>query len=258
MQTKPQLPYINEIHYDNDGTDMNERIEVAVDAADNAAYYLTVFNNFNTGFVYGSNDPSLATISAPDAFGIKYIVFSISGFSGRPFLGVYMTDESDTRLEILMFGGAGTQFSEYDVGVFEDGTGPSNFSLQRRVGSTTWDSSRQSTFGAANIETTRPSPVAPTMVSPAPPPIKNPTRSPAQVMDTPAPVISPGKERTNVPTKVPVPAPATVPVPVKPPRRPPVPVEIPIEAPLEPPGKCGFICRLLCFIKRILGKDECN
>ena len=148
---KDRLPYINELHYDNVGTDVNERIEVAVNGLDTGVYFLSVFNNAVNGLVYASNDPSVATISAPDGNGIKYIVFTINGLGDGPFLSIYLTDSSNTALERLSFEGVISGFDETEIGVFEDGNGPSNFSLQRRVGETTWDPPRQNTFGSANV-----------------------------------------------------------------------------------------------------------
>ena len=149
------------------GTDVNERIEVAVNGSDNGVYYLTVSNNEDPGYVYASDDPSVATISAPDENGIKYIVFAINGLGDGPFLSVYLNDSSNIALERLSFEGATPGLGETAIKVYEDGTGPSNFSLQRR-GNKYWYPPRQSNFGAANKEVANPSPVKKTKTAPSP------------------------------------------------------------------------------------------
>ena len=58
---------------------------------------------------------------------------------------------SNSPLERLAYEGTVFDSGETDIGVFEDGNGSSNFSLQRRIGNTTWLASRPNTFGAANV-----------------------------------------------------------------------------------------------------------
>jgi hypothetical protein len=185
------------------GTDVNERIEVAVNGSDNGVYYLTVSNNDDPGYVYASDDPSVATISAPDENGIKYIVFAINGLGDGPFLSVYLNDSSNIPLERLSFEGATPGFGETAIKVYEDGTGPSNFSLQRR-GNIYWYPPRQSNFGAANKEVANPSPVKKTKTAPTP------VQKKMSVPNVPTPTTD--KFPVAKPSPATVPFPATTPV----------------------------------------------
>ena len=201
------------------GTDENERIEVAVNGSDNGVYYLTVSNINEPGYVYASDDPSVATISAPDEDGIKYIVFAINGLGDGPFLSVYLNDSSNIALERLSFEGATPGLGETAIKVYEDGTGPSNFSLQRR-GNKYWYPPRQSNFGAANKEVANPSPPSPVKkTKTAPTPVQKKMSVPN--VPTPTtdkfPVAKPSPATVPTPTtdQFPVakPSPATVPTP---------------------------------------------
>ena len=249
---KSELPYINEIHYDNAGTDENERVEVAVNATDNEVYLIRYYEGPESGYYTElfSNNASVATVSAADVNGIKYIVFNTTGIWDGPFGFVYLLVESTlTDLERLAYEGAPSS-TETDIMVFEDGTGPNNFSLQRQVGigAKFWLVPRLNTFGAANI-------IVPTK-TPTSAPSKEPTpKLPSKV---PVPTKPP---KPKLPTEVPVP----VAVPVKASTK--APVKVPSTAtPTAPPENCGILgWNLFCpksgkcgFIKRLLNLGNCD
>ena len=206
MVSKNQLPYINEIHYV--GADANNRVEVAVGADDTNVYVIRLYNNNVYDADYRSDNTFFVMTSAP-VNGIKYIVYTVPIACYGPWCSIYLyTAPGGIFLEQLSYEGA-LNIYETDIGVLEDDNGPSSFSLQRQIGSTTWDPPKLSTFGAANVVPTR----APT---------KMPTRTPTK-MPTQKPTNRPVKEPTKAPVKVNTTAP----------------VAVPTDAPVRKP--CGFL-----------------
>ena len=192
------------------GADANEGVEVAVSASDTNVYVIELFDADNFYASYRSDNMSVVTIFGPDSNGIKYIVFRVPIPYDGPMGAIYFSAlGSYSYLELLSYEGTVFPDFETDIGVLEDGTGPDTFSLQRQIGSTTWDPPRLSTFGAANVVPTR----APT---------KMPTRTPTK-MPTQKPTNRPVKEPTKAPVKVNTTAP----------------VVVPTDAPVREP--CGFL-----------------
>ena len=236
METKDQLPYINEIHYDNVGADANEGVEVAVRAFDTDVYVIVLYDANSFYASHRSDNTSVATISAPDTNGIKYIVFRVPIPYDGPTGAIYLRiPGAASYLEGLSYEGTVFPDIETDIGVLEDGNGPSTFSLQRRIGCAVWDVPRTSTFGAANVATS----ACPTKM-PTRPPTKKPTRAPTKMptkSPTKMPTRAPTKMPTKSPTKMPTRAPTKMPTksPTKMPTR--APTKMPTRAPTKMPTK---------------------
>ena len=194
---------------------------------------------------YASNDgSSVATISGPDEKGIKYVTFHTPGLgavNGSIQLFDGIIDE-----EFFSYGDDSQTCHPKDypnIGVTELVNGPSDFSLQRRIGSPSWDPPRVNTFGAANnVPTAAPSKAptkAPTKLPtkmPTQAPTKSPTKMPTQ-SPTKMPTKSPTKMPTQSPTKMPTQSPTKMPTksPTKMPTQ--APTKTPTNAPVSIPGK---------------------
>ena len=232
---------------------------------------------------YASNDgSSVATISGPDEKGIKYVTFHTPGLgavNGSIQLFDGIIDE-----EFFSYGGDSQTCHPKDypnIGVTELVNGPSDFSLQRRIGSPSWDPPRVNTFGAANnVPTAAPS-KAPTKAptkSPTKMPTQAPTKSPTKMptqSPTKMPTKSPTKMPTQAPTKTPTNAPVSIPgkVPTKAPAKKPTKAPtkkpattIPTETPTSVPVKCGLLgLNIFCPLpgkcgwgKRLLNWGSCD
>ena len=236
---------------------------------------------------YASNDgSSVATISGPDEKGIKYVTFHTPGLgavNGSIQLFDGIIDE-----EFFSYGDDSQTCHPKDypnIGVTELVNGPSDFSLQRRIGSPSWDPPRVNTFGAANnVPTAAPS--KPPTKAPTKSPTKSPTKMPTQAptksptkmptqSPTKMPTKSPTKMPTQAPTKTPTNAPVSIPgkVPTKAPAKKPTKAPtkkpattIPTETPTSVPVKCGLLgLNIFCPLpgkcgwgKRLLNWGSCD
>lgn len=141
----PVLAFLNEIHYDNDGGDTGEFIEVAVsdDFMGALADLVVYLYNGNNGASYGTH--SLSTFTAGvNAGGYTFYSKAISGIQNGAPDGFALADDG-VLIEFFSYEGtfsatngpaSGTMST--DMGVSESGTEAAGLSLQR-VGSCTTD-----------------------------------------------------------------------------------------------------------------------
>ncbi len=185
-ETKPNFEvWSNEIHYDNGPTDNNERIEIAGASGTNLNGWAIYYYDGSNGLPYGNPSPLSGTlpvtcnVSGEDV-GVVVIDVQMtnggftfqdgSGFSD----GWAIVTENGGVVEFLsyegtMTGTAGPALGQMstDLGVFEDGSGNPNGSIQR-TGETTWVvGASTNTFGACNSTQFFPIPPCP-MFSGAP------------------------------------------------------------------------------------------
>jgi hypothetical protein len=156
-----QNPWINEIHYDNSGGDVNEGVEIAGPAGTNLACYQVIPYNGSNGASY-----SITTLSGtiPDeGCGYGAIWFPISGLqNGAPDgIALYNTCTS-TVIEFLSYEGAFTAsngaasgVASTNIGVSETGSTPVGQSLQltgsgNTSGAFTWSAPSASSQGSLN------------------------------------------------------------------------------------------------------------
>jgi VCBS repeat-containing protein len=150
-------PRINEIHYDNAGTDTGEFIEVRVAAdADVSGLALELYNG-NGGTTYGSTAVSGLAMTSDGAY--DYYVWSLpaNGIQNGSPDGVALS-QSGSLIEFLSYEGqflatngsaAGT--TSTDIGVAETGSETAGLSLQRvGDGPTEWIGPEAQTPGADN------------------------------------------------------------------------------------------------------------
>lgn len=127
--------FISEIHYDNDGADVGEFIEVTADAnADLSGYSLVLYNG-NGGTAY--NTVALSGTVSDEVDGKGAISFSISGIQNGSPDGVALVDPNGNVVEFLSYEGTlsatdgpAAGLTSTDIGVAESGTTPVGQSLQ--------------------------------------------------------------------------------------------------------------------------------
>ncbi|MDB5678844.1 Calx-beta domain-containing protein [Sphingomonas bacterium] len=164
----PANVYINEIHYDNAGTDAGEAIEIAGVAGTDLTNYKLVFYN-------GSNTPGAAPTymttsltgvidnEGGSGYGALSFSYPANGIQNGIADGVALIAPDGTVIQLLSYEGvftaaAGTPaagVTSTDIGVSEDGSGALGQSLQL-IGSGasyadfTWQSDATSSFGSLN------------------------------------------------------------------------------------------------------------
>ncbi|PWJ44422.1 lamin tail domain-containing protein [Sediminitomix flava] len=156
-----QVGWVNEIHYDNNGSDSNENIEIAVLTSSISDYNLLNLHLINgaDNQIYASVDIGVnySSISTNGAYTI--LTWEKSGIQNGSPDGVLLT-YNDILLDFISYEGslnnisvAGfTDISSTDIGVEESNTTPSNYSLQRTgIGTdATWTTPSAASLGTEN------------------------------------------------------------------------------------------------------------
>ncbi len=130
------MPWINEFHYDNSGSDVGEFVEIAGPAGTNLQGFVVVGYNGNGGGVYDSVNLS-GTIPAQQAQ-IGTLAFAFNGIQNGSPDGLALVDAGGAVIEFLSYeggmtavGGVANGMTSTDVGVEETTSTPVGFSLQR-------------------------------------------------------------------------------------------------------------------------------
>jgi hypothetical protein len=157
----PQV-FINEIHYDNAGTDQGESIEIAGPAGTDITGWSLFLYNGSTGLGYST---TALTGTIPDqqaGFGTLSFDYPTNGIQNGSPDGLALVDASDAVVEFLSYEGTFTAadgpangMTSTDIGVDEPSSTPVGDSLQLTGSGTmggdfTWASSQPNTFGAVN------------------------------------------------------------------------------------------------------------
>lgn len=150
--------FINEIHYDNEGTDVGEAIEIAAAPGTDLSGWSVVLYNGSGGAPYGTFPlPGIVDDSAT-----VVLDFPSNGLQNGAPDGVALVDQAGSVVEFLSYegvftavGGPANGLASTDIGVEETGTTPIGFSLQRNgsgaVGSDfTWTGPAPASFGSVN------------------------------------------------------------------------------------------------------------
>jgi len=153
--------FINEIHYDNDGTDAGETIEIAGPAGTDLSGWSLVLYNGNGGAIYNTNDLSGIIPDQQNGFGTLVFTYPVNGIQNGSPDGVALVNGS-TVVQFLSYEGSFTAVDgpaagevSVDIGVSEPYTTAVGDSLQLiGVGTSyddfTWDNPQANTFGAVN------------------------------------------------------------------------------------------------------------
>ncbi|HNG95318.1 MAG TPA: hypothetical protein PLB32_21130, partial [Acidobacteriota bacterium] len=153
--------FINEIHYDNTGTDTAEAVEVAGPAGTNLAGWRLIPYNGSGGASYSPIITLSGTIPN-QSNGYGTLNFAISGLQNGAPDGVALVNASNVVIQFLSYEGTFTATNEaangltsVNIGVSEAGTEPVGQSLQLIGTGTdyenfTWSGPITSTPGAIN------------------------------------------------------------------------------------------------------------
>jgi len=155
--------FINEIHYDNSGTDEGEAIEIAGPAgADLTGWSLVLYNGAN-GRAYNTIDLSFETISnQDDGFGTFAISFPTNGIQNGAPDGLALVDNNGAVVQFLSYEGTfqaidgpAIGLTSTDIGVSESSSTPAGSSLRLAGTGTmaedfTWQVSATESFGNVN------------------------------------------------------------------------------------------------------------
>lgn len=154
--------FINEIHYDNTGTDAGEAIEIAGPAGTDLTGWSLVLYNGSGGAVYNTTTLSGVIPDQSNSFGTLSFSYPVNGIQNGSPDGVALVDASSTVVQFLSYegtfvavGGPANGMTSTDIGVSETGSEPLGQSLQLTGTGTTyadfsWSSPAPNTFGAIN------------------------------------------------------------------------------------------------------------
>jgi predicted extracellular nuclease len=155
----PTTPFISEIHYDNDGTDAGEFVEVHLPAGTSSAGLSIVLYNGSNGAVYDTDD--LPVVTAPaDAPAVAVVTYAANGIQNGSPDAVALVRGTEV-LEFLSYegamaatGGPAAGRTSVDIGVAEAGTESSGQSLSRTydapADALVWSGPTAATPGAVN------------------------------------------------------------------------------------------------------------
>ena len=135
-QTSPTV-FINEIHYDNTGTDAGEFVEIAGPAGTSLSDYSIVLYNGANGAAYDTNVLSGTIPDQQNGFGTASLTYPVNGIQNGAPDGVALVFQGTTVIQFLSYEGTFTATSgpangltSTDIGVIEIGSEPLGLSLQ--------------------------------------------------------------------------------------------------------------------------------
>ena len=158
----PGTVFINEIHYDNSGTDTGEAIEVAGPAGADLTGWRIVLYNGSSGSTYDTTTLSGVLADAGDGIGFAVETYPSNGIQNGSPDGVALVDAMNNVVEFLSYegvfeatNGPANGMTSTNIGVAESSGTPAGFSLQLTgigftVGEFAWADASGSTFGAVN------------------------------------------------------------------------------------------------------------
>lgn len=161
-----QSVFINELHYDNAGTDTGESVEIAGPAGTDLSGWSLVLYNGNGGTVYNTRGLSGLIPDQGNGFGTLVFSYPSDGVQNGSPDGVALVDASNTVVQFLSYegifmavGGPANGLTSTDIAVLESSTTPIGSSLQLTGSGTVytdfaWSSPSSSTFGAINTAQT--------------------------------------------------------------------------------------------------------
>jgi hypothetical protein len=158
----PPVIFINEIHYDNLGADVNEFIEVAGTAGIDLTQYALVLYNGNGGVEYGTTNLTGTIDNEGNGFGAVAFSYPVNGIQNGAPDGVALVKLPNTVVQFLSYEGVFTATNgpaaglvSSDIGVLEDGANPVGTSLQltgtgQQYGNFNWVGPITATAGTLN------------------------------------------------------------------------------------------------------------
>jgi predicted extracellular nuclease len=154
--------FVNEIHYDNVGTDVGEAIEVAGPAGTDLAGWSLVLYNGNGGAPYNTTALSGVIPDQLDGFGVLSFGYPSNGIQNGDPDGVALVDASAAVVQFLSYdgqfaavGGPANGLGSTGIGAAETSATPVGFSVALTgtggtYGDFSWEGPAASSFGAVN------------------------------------------------------------------------------------------------------------
>jgi predicted extracellular nuclease len=173
--------FINEIHYDNAGTDAGEAIEIAgPTGTDLVGWSIALYNGAN-GALYNTLNLTGFIPDQQDGFGTRFFAYPENGIQNGSPDGIALVNPSSAVVQFLSYegtfaavGGPAGGLTSTDIGVQEPSDSPVGFSLQLTGAGTVyedfvWGTASPNTFGAINtgqsFGTGEPPPVATVIIN---------------------------------------------------------------------------------------------
>ena len=155
-------PFINEIHYDNDGSDVGEGVEIAGLAGTDLTGWSIVLYNGNGGSPYSTTVLSGVIPNEGNGWGAIAVSYPSNGIQNGAPDGIALVDASGNVVQFLSYegtmtavGGPADGMTSTDIGVFESGGTAIGESLQligegSSPGEFSWTFNAAQSFGALN------------------------------------------------------------------------------------------------------------
>jgi predicted extracellular nuclease/2',3'-cyclic-nucleotide 2'-phosphodiesterase (5'-nucleotidase family) len=156
------MAWINELHYDNAGTDSGEFIEIAGLAGEDLTGWSVVLYNGANGLSYNTRPLSGVLADQGNGFGTIVLTYPTDGIQNGAPDGIALVDASGAVVQFLSYEGAMTAangpaagLTSTDIGVSETASTPVGFSLQLagegdEYVDFAWTAPQTATPGAAN------------------------------------------------------------------------------------------------------------
>jgi predicted extracellular nuclease len=154
--------FVNEIHYDNAGTDAGEAIEVAGPAGTDLSGWSVVLYNGANGAAYGTRALSGTLADQQGGFGTVSLSYAINGIQNGGPDGIALIDAAGDVAQFLSYegtftavGGPADGVTSTDIGVAQSGRGPADESMQLTGSGTTygdfdWAPAAEASFDSPN------------------------------------------------------------------------------------------------------------
>ena len=154
--------FINELHYDNTGTDAGEAVEIAAPAGTDLTGWTVVLYNGNGGTVYDTDALSGVVAGQAGGFGTVVLTYPTNGIQNGEPDGLALVDPLGAVEQFLSYegtfaavGGPANGLTSTDIGVAQAGTEPVGSSLALTgtggtYGSFTWTATGDDSFGSVN------------------------------------------------------------------------------------------------------------
>jgi uncharacterized protein len=154
--------FVNEIHYDNVGTDEGEAIEVAGPAFTDLSGWSVVLYNGANGATYSTRSLGGTLTDQQGGFGTTVLTYPVNGIQNGDPDGVALVDDTGEVVQFLSYEGAfaatngpAAGMTSTDIGVRQTSSTPVGHSLQltgsgTTYGDFTWAAPAESSFGEVN------------------------------------------------------------------------------------------------------------
>jgi predicted extracellular nuclease len=154
--------FVNEIHYDNGGTDTGEAIEVAGPAGTDLTGWSVVLYNGANGASYSTRTLTGTLADQQGGFGTASLSYPVNGIQNGAPDGLALVGAAGEVVQFLSYegtftavGGPADGMTSTDIGVSQSGSGPAGESMQLTGSGTTygdldWAPSGTASFGSPN------------------------------------------------------------------------------------------------------------